>query len=118
MIAVVGVQGKALDMKPVQVGRVGAVLKHIVEGVEPSPAVVEDAVEDDANAVVVGGGDQLVEGRQVAEVRVDAEVVEGVIFMVRGRLEYRVEIQRGNTQLGEVVKMIDDAAQIAAHEVI
>jgi hypothetical protein len=48
--------------------------------------VVEDAVQADPDAALLGRADQGVEVVQVAEARVDPEVVEGVVA-VRGRGE-------------------------------
>ncbi len=57
-------------------------------------------------------------GRQIAEVRIDPRVVEGVVLVVRGRLEDRVQVERSDAQAGQVVEAIDDALQVAAHEVV
>jgi hypothetical protein len=78
--------------------------------------MVEDAVEDDPHAAGVGLVEQLSERGVAAEQRIDHLVVVGVIAVVRGRREDRVEVERGDPQLGEFVEVLRDAQQVAALE--
>jgi len=59
-------------------------------------------------------GKKFVEGRQVAEERVDVLVVADVVaVVVLRRLVDRGEPEHVDAELGQVVQMVDDAAQIA-----
>lgn len=57
--------------------------------------------------------EQFIEGGVAAEERVDSKVVMRVVAMIAGRLEDRVEIERGDAQLLKVIESLDNAEQIA-----
>ena len=86
----------------------------VVELEEPTAGVIEDPVENDPNAALVCSSEHRVESLIAAENRVDAEVIMGVIAMVRGALEDRVEPKGVNPELGEVVKFVGHAPEISA----
>ncbi len=129
---------EAFDDVPVFVGRRLALLAQVVEREKVAPGVVEDAVDDDAHPARVRLLDEREEQavrrrhvprRRVArlqfhqrkialgvgpEVRVD--VVEGVavVLVHRPGVEDGVEIQRVDTQILEVVELVNDALEVAA----
>src|SRR5262245_14535123 len=94
-----------------------AVLEQIVEGVEAAPAMIEHPVKHHAHVAGVCGGDETLKRGEITEVRVEPKIVEGIVFVVRSRLEDRVEVDRCRAEISEVVEMIDDPLQVAAHEV-
>ena len=87
-----------------------------MEGPEPPPGVVEDAIEDHPHPAVVGAVEQLAERGVAAEQGIDREVVVRVIAVVGGRLEDRRQVDGGDPQVLEVVEVLHDAAQVAALE--
>ena len=94
----------AVGAEAVEVARVGA---H----------VVEDAVQDDRDAVLLGVDAQGAEALLVAKHRVYAQVVGRVIAMVARRLEDGVEIDCGHAQVLEVAELLADALEGAPVEV-
>ena len=64
------------------------------------------------------GVDQRVKGRIAAQDRIDPVKIMGVIAVVGGALKDRVEIQRVDPQILEIVQLFDDPQQIAALEPI
>jgi hypothetical protein len=72
--------------------------------------VVEHAVEEHPQAARVGRLDQPGEGVGVAEPRIDAQIINGVVAVgVRG--EYRAERDPGRAELDGVVQPVDDPVQ-------
>src|SRR3954452_15498382 len=63
---------------------------HLLERRMGAADVVEDAVEQDADAALTAGGNEVVEVLLVARAGVDAEVVDSVVPM-RGRGEHRTQ---------------------------
>ena len=90
----------------------------MVERPEAAAGVVEDAVEDDPHAAGVGRVEQLAQGRVAAEQRIDQLVVVGVVAVVRGRGEDRVQVERRDAQVAQVVEVLGDAQQVAALEAV
>ena len=72
--------------------------------------VIEDAVEHERHAPVPAGLCEAVEDGVVAESRIDAEVVGGVV-PVGARLEDRPECQTAGAQVDEVVEPCDEALE-------
>ena len=105
-----------VEVEPVAVRRRRAGLEDVVERPEAATGVVEDAVEDDPHPALVGAIEQLAERRVAAEQRVDLEVVVRVVAVVRGRLEDRRQVDRGDAEVLEVVEPLGDAEQVAALE--
>ena len=81
---------------------------------EAARGVVEDAVQHHPDAPGVGRVQQLAQRRVAAQHRVHLEIVVGVIAMVRPGAEDRVEIDRVDPQVGQVVQMLDYTQQITA----
>jgi hypothetical protein len=61
--------------------------------------------------------DQALENGIVAEIVVDLEIIRGVILVVGGRLENRVEIEGVHSQTLKVIEMIDDALKVPSEEI-
>ena len=80
--------------------------------------MVEDAVEDDAHPTGVGGVEELAEGGVAAEERVDPVVVPGVVPVVRGGSEDRVEIEGGDAEVLQVVELLGDTEEVASLEAV
>ena len=77
---------------------------------EISSDVVEHAVEQHPQPARLRLGDQMVEVGVVAEPRVDAVVVGGVVA-VCARREHRPERDSGRAEFDGVVEPVDDPAQ-------
>ena len=107
---------EAADVEPVAVGRVLLVLQDIGEGEEAAPAVVEDAIQDDVHIVAVCQIKQGVKVAHIAQPGIDLVVVDGVVAVVGGGVEDGVEVESVDTQVEQVIEMLDDALQIAALE--
>ena len=107
-----------VEEEPVDVGRVGPVLEDVVEGEEAPPDVVEDAVEDHAHPAGVGRVEELAEGGVAAEERVDPVVVPGVVAVVRGGGEDRVEVEGVHAEVLQVVELLGDAEEVAPLEAV
>jgi hypothetical protein len=90
----------------------------MVEGPEPAPGVIEHAVEDQAHAPRMDGVQELSKRRVPAQERVDLEVVVGVVAVVRGRAEYRGQVERGHPEVGELIEPFGDAEEVAALEAV
>ena len=79
--------------------------------------MVEDAVEDDADAARLRRRHQCLEVGLRAQVGVDDRVVARVVAVVGGRREDRVEVEDGDPEVGERVELRGDAGEVAAEEV-
>ena len=67
----------------------------------------------------VGLGDQGLESRPGSpKHRVDGQVIGGVIPVVGRRFEDRVEVDRRDAQVLQVIQLVDQALQVAAVEVL
>ncbi len=114
LVRVVGEERELLDVEPVEIGRIRAVLQDVVELEEAAAGVVEDAVEHDANPSRVRLVDHPPQRGVAAQHRVDFLVVVGVIAMIRRRLEDRREIHGAHAQVDQVIQVLHDADQVAA----
>ena len=111
-------------MEPGAIGRRGRLARAdrriVVVAVEERTVgrdMVEDAVEDHAHPAPRGLPHERLEVVEIAEVRVDPVVVLRVVPVVRGAVEDRVEVDRGDAQRGEVVELLRHALQVAAEVV-
>ena len=119
------VRGEGVEAVPRIVGGDGA-LRRAGRGVEAvgvevtafCAGVVEHAVEHDADAALFCLCAEGAEVLLVAEERVDRFVVGGIVAMVGGGLEDRVEVERGDVERGEVVELFRDAGEVAAEKVL
>ncbi len=99
------------------VGAHARVVAVFVEVARVVTRVVEDAVEDDRDAELLGGGAQALEVLLGAEDRVDLEVVAGVVAVAALGLEDRVKVDRGESELMQARKVVLNALERAAVEV-
>ena len=83
--------------------RLRAAMQNLLEGGMPATDMVEDSVEEDAQAPRVRGLDQGVEIGIVAETRVDPEGIDRVVAVGRGR-EDRPERQPRGAEFDRVVE--------------
>ena len=89
-----------------------------MEGPEAAAGMVEDAVQHDVHIAGVGGVEQFAQRVVAAQQRIDLHVVEGVIAMVGRRCKDRVQVDGIDAKFLQVVKLIDDAAQVTALEAL
>ena len=76
--------------------------------------VVGDQIENDLDAMRVGGGEQRVEVVQVAEQRVNAGIVRNVVTEVRHwRRENRSQPNRIDAEVGQIRQALRDSSQVA-----
>ncbi len=112
------VERVGVEVEPVAVRAVATGLHHVVERPEAARGVVEDAVQDDPHPAAVRRVEELAERVVAAQERVDGHVVERVIPMVRSRAENRIQVDRIDPELGEVVEVLRHTAQVAAFEAV
>ncbi|MNJ32018.1 hypothetical protein D3C77_266730 [compost metagenome] len=105
------------DMEPVGIAGGRAVLLHIYKGRKRVPAMVEYAVQQYPNAPGVTGVDQFLQLFVRAEMRVDKHIIACVIFVIGCRSEQRIEINRVDSQLSQIVQMVKHPLQIAAKKI-
>ncbi|MFM1943616.1 MAG: hypothetical protein RI897_2598 [Verrucomicrobiota bacterium] len=127
------------DDEPICEAAGGALLPGFLESPEGDADVIEDAVDDDTHIALVDFADELEEefvgggpfpGGRVggvfaieeldvafgvgAEVSVDVMVAGGAVFVERGGIEDRVEVEGIDAEVFEVIELIDDALDIAS----
>ena len=70
-----------------------------MERPEAPAGVIEDPIQDHPHPTTVGDVQQLAESGVAADQRVHVEVVVRVIAVVRGRLEDRRQVDRGDPEI-------------------
>ena len=110
------VEDIVVQVEPVPVGRGAARFNDVLKRPEPPTGMVEDAIEDHPDAALVGAVQELAEGRVPAEQRVDRHEIAGVVPMVRGRGEDRVQVQPRDPEIHELIQPVGEAEQVAALE--
>ena len=80
-------------------------------------AVVEDRIEDHTDAALVAGVDELPQQRYVAEVWIDGVVIDRVILVVARTAKNRRQIERGHAEFVEIIQLVEDTLQVAAHKI-
>ena len=101
---------------PIRRGRPG--LQDMVERPEATARVVEDAVQHDPHAPVVGRIQQLAQRVVATQQGIHREVVVGVIAMVGGGREDGRQVDRRDAQVIQVRQVLGDAEQVAALEAV
>ena len=91
--------------------------QHILELPEIEAAVVEYAVQHNADSPPVGLLHQLHQGGLVPKMGVNAGVVDGVVLMVGSGLENGGQVNGVRPQLCQVVQLLNHTLQIAAQKV-
>ena len=114
----VGPGGPGIDEEPAFIARERAVFHHVVEGRPVEAAVVENAVQQYADAARVRAVHQLPEVLRRPEGRVHAVVVYGVVLVVGYGGEHRRQVQAGRPQVGYVVELAGYPPEVAAHEIL
>ncbi len=80
--------------------------------------VVEYAVQDDMDAAGVRLGRQAGEQGLVSHGWVDCQVIAGIVTMIGGGEENRVEVNGRHTQTLQVIQLVHQALQVTAVEVL
>ena len=112
------VDGIAVDEEPAAIRRRFAVFHNVLKFVPPVAAVVEHAVEEDAHPARVDTVDQPPQIVLRAEDRVDLEIIGRVVLVVRRCAEDGRQIQTCRAERLDVVELLRNARQIAAHEIL
>ena len=114
-----------VEVVPAAVGALGvavralaAVVAVAVEVHAVRAGVGEHAVQDDADALLLRRGAELLEVLLRAEGGVDLHVVAGVVLVVAVGLKDGVEVQHRHAHAADVVQLLLDALQVAAEEVV
>ena len=118
VILLLRVDGIAVDKEPAAIRRRFAVFDNVLKFVPPVAAVVEYAVEDDAHPARVDTVDQPPQIVLRAEGRVDLEIIDCVVLVVRRCAEDGRQIQTRRAERLDVVELLRNARQIAAHEIL
>jgi len=131
---------RRLDGIPFHVRRLLALHADVAEGEEIAPRVIEDTVDHDFDAPLVGFFDQLekqfvrcgpfprgriggfpaiADNLEITlgvgtEIRIDVVERIAVVFVLRATVEDRVEFDRRDAQLLQVVEFVDHALQVSA----
>ena len=108
----------AVGAARIAVGAAGAVAALLIEVQAIAAGVIEHAVQDDFDAVLMGPlaqGDEILLG---AQQRVDAQVVGGIVAVVAVRLKDGIEVQDPDAQSGQLRQLFGDAGQITAKIII
>ena len=116
--------GEGVEAVPAVVGRL-LTLRRAERGIKAvsvkidafSPRVVENAVEQHADAAPLCLRAERAKVLFVAEQRVDALVAGRVVAMVGRGLEDRAEVERRHAEGGKVVELFRDAREVAAKKV-
>jgi hypothetical protein len=105
---------------PVIPGVVFAVLigQGGLEGFMAAAPVVGDEIKQDADAEMVGFVDQFADVFGRSQAGIDGEVVGGVVAVVGVVGEEGVDPEAVEAQVGDVIEVLDDAAKIAAEDVV
>ena len=78
--------------------------------------MVEDPIEDDPDAALVGGIEQRPQRVVTAEERIDREIIGRVVAMVRCRGKDGVQVEPVDPEIDEIVEPLDDPVQVPALE--
>ena len=71
-----------VGIEPIDVGRLRAILKYMVEGPESATRMIEDTIKNHAHVARVCGIEQFAQGLVTAKHRINVEVVVRVIAMI------------------------------------
>ena len=121
--AVIG-GGILLEGEPAVIGRIlrlarayDGVMAVTVEVNAVIAHVGEHAVKHDADAHCARGGAQVLKIRLRAEHRIDHAVIAGVVFVIGGRAEDGVEVNRRHAQILEIGELLFHTLEIAAEKI-
>ena len=86
----------------------------MVEREESAASMVENAIQHDANSTFMCGIEQGFEGFVSAKQGIDLVVIVSVVAVVGRGLEYRVEVNRGDAEVFQIIQLLINAHQIPA----
>jgi hypothetical protein len=86
-VTAISPQEPAPDDEPIEVGRVKAIFENMMKGPKAAAGMVEDAVENNSQAAVMGCIQQLAEGGVAPAQRVNLIIIIRVVAVVGGRGE-------------------------------
>ena len=114
----IGLQRPVLGNEPVAVGRGLAVLQQVMKRPEAAATVVEDPIEQQPHPPAFELRQERLKGRLAAQQRIDLEVVVGVVAVIGGRAEDRIEIEAAHPQALEVIEPVQHAPEITPLKVV
>jgi hypothetical protein len=106
------VEGKTAEVIPALVARALIVVEQIAEGKETASGVVEDPIQDDPNSAGMRLSQQITEVVKRSEAVVDLQIVRRVIAVVAPRREDRIEVDRRDPEVIQVIQLLADSPQI------
>ena len=109
---------KLIDVEPVDVLRIFPVCKHVLPLRRRITDMIEDGIQHDFHAALVAFFHEFFESFSIAESRVDLQVIDRIVLMVGRSFKNRAEIDAVDTQVLQIIKVIDDPLQVAAEEVL
>ncbi|MNV33553.1 hypothetical protein D3C71_1249240 [compost metagenome] len=77
-------------------------------------AVIEHRIQHDLYAPLMSFVNEGTEQRVVSEIRINAEIVPGIVFMRAGGCEERCEINAPAAQIPDIIQLVDNALNIAS----
>src|SRR5688572_24164948 len=107
-------QAFGIEVKPVSVRRAVAAFQHMVKLPETARTVVENTIQDNAHIPFVCLLEQFVERLLPAEQGVDSVKIKGMVAVVSSGGKDRIQIQRGDAQILQIVQLFGDPIQVAA----
>ena len=115
-LALVGVQGEAMHLEPIQVGRLRAAFKNMVKLEKTAAGVVKDPVQHHAQPALVGFFQQALKGGRAAQQRIHLKVIVGVVAVIGRGLKHRGKVKRVDAQVLQVIQVFTHPQQVAAFE--
>ncbi len=94
---------KAQVGEPIAVGRLLAILAHILKGPEVPPDVIEDPIQDQAHSAPVQLTAECRQGLVGSQAAVDRVVIGRIVAVARG-LEQRSQVEGIRTQALDMVE--------------
>ena len=107
-----------VDLAPVLIRTDRLILAIAVEIDGVVTDMVVHAIHDEMHAALLHLRGKLREIVKIAEERIDRAVVTRIVVMVRRRRVDRVQIDRRDAKLLQIVELLRDAGEIAAEEIV
>src|ERR1043166_9135851 len=98
------VQAIRIKEEPISIGRAIPTFEHVVELPEAARGVIEHAIQDNPNILLMSLIEQFPEGFIPAQQWVNRIIIIGVITMVGSGSKDRVEIESRDPQVFQVVE--------------
>ena len=106
MVFLKGVDGPIPDMEPITVRRLLPGLKQMAKLKETPASMVENAVQDDPDVMIMGHLQELLKGLIPAQDRIDGEIIMGVITMIGCRGKNGVQVKCIDAKINQVSHFI------------